>query len=151
MFSRKVIITLLVLAIVTEEVASHKLFLGAVHLANKVAIAKLRLLRPIARGLVTKKILAVKLLGAKALIGAKLGLGALALSQLQGLATAGAKKAPITTYGKTGVTRSATGNVATPVARSAITFPEINVPVRFSVGAPQPPIRSDNTRQAAKM
>ena len=161
--SRKVLVALLVVALVTEEVASHKLLLAPLHIANKIAIAKLHLLRPIARGLALKKILAVKLLGAKALIGAKVGAGALAYRHLKaGLATIGAKRLPIApiAYGKTavGAVRSAPVAPAAPVQplaaiRSAITLPEINVPVRFSVGGPGPAIRGPAViaRQAGKV
>lgn len=153
MFSaRKVFITILALAIVSEEVCGHKLLLGAVHIAKKVALAKLHLMRPIARHLAAKKLIAVKLIGAKALIGAKVGLGAMAIRQL----VAGGKKQVVAARPAPAPVMPLFAAAPVPVLptfasfRSAISLPEINVPVRFSVGAPQPAIRSPVAQVASK-
>lgn len=150
--ARKLLIAIVIVGLVTEEVAGHKLLLAKIHWGKKLARAKLALIRPLVHGLIFKKMVAAKVIGAKALIGAKLGLGAMAIKHVigGGVASAGKKK-QTTAFSKTGVVRSA--SPVTPVTsavRSAITFPEINVPVRFSIGGAQPPIRTESPRQAAK-
>ena len=154
--SRKFFIAILALAIVTEEVAGHKLLLGAAHIAKKVVLAKLHLVRPIARTLAVKKVIAAKLIGVKALIGAKVGLGALAVKHVTSGLTGGvAKKQTVAYAGAANIAPVLPVLPVFPAFRSALNFPEINVPVRFSVGGSQPAIRSGvsggKTRESTKV
>lgn len=155
---KKILIAVLVVSLISEEVASHKLLLGAAHIKKKIILAKLHLIRPIARALAVKKIIGLKVLGAKALLAAKLGIGAAAIGHLR-TGLRGAAPGVRTATPESRITSVKGVQRSLPVLRSSLTFPEINVPVRFSVGGAGPAIRSDVrseisktvTRQAAKV
>lgn len=140
----KLLLVFLVVAVVSEEVTASKLLKEKMQWIGKVARAKISLIRPLMPGPVIKDIVAAKLIGAKALIGTKLAIGALAAKHVIGRVAASNTQTT-----SDGVLRSAAAASPTAFA-SSITLPEIHVPVRFTIGGAEPPFRTDSPQPAAE-